>query len=110
MLDHGAEIRDLAWSGDGSVLASAGRDLVIRLWEGGEALAALSPHASDVRAVAFVAGDRSVVSASNDGRVRVWPAPAAWAEVACALAGRDLTARGVGPLRRRRGGPRPALC
>ncbi|HJV09123.1 MAG TPA: WD40 repeat domain-containing protein, partial [Acidimicrobiales bacterium] len=91
VLNHGAEIRDLAWAGDGSVLASAGRDLVVRLWEGDEELAALSPHTSDVRAVTFVPGDQAVVSASNDGLVRVWPAPAAWGEAACRLAGRDLT-------------------
>ena len=108
--DHGAEIRDLAWSGDGSVLASAGRDLVIRLWAGDDQLAALSPHASDVRAVAFVPDDRVVVSASNDGRVRMWPAPAAWAEVACALAGRDLTPEEWDRFAAGVGGPRPALC
>ena len=111
-LDHGAEIRDLSFTADGRVLASAGRDLVVRLWQmdaGGEQLAALSPLPSDLRAVAFLPGDRSVVTASNDGKVKVWPAPAAWAETACRVAGRDLR-----PAEWDRfataGGPRPRLC
>ena len=90
-LDHGAEIRDLAYTSDGSVLASAGRDLVVRLWQpDGKVLATLSPQPSDLRAVAFLPGDRAAVSASNDGRVKIWPAPAAWHDTACRLAGRDL--------------------
>lgn len=110
VLDHGAEIRDLAYTSDGGVLASAGRDLVVRLWEGDEALAALSPNSSDVRAVAFLPGDKSAVSASNDGRVRVWPAPAAWAETACRLAGRDLTPEEWNRFAAGVAGPRPSLC
>ena len=90
-LDHGAEIRDLAYTSDGSVLASAGRDLAVRLWQpDGTQLASLSPQPADLRAVAFLPGDRAAVSASNDGRVKIWPAPAAWRDTACRLAGRDL--------------------
>jgi hypothetical protein len=51
-----------------------------------------------------------VVSASNDGQVRVWPAPAAWAEVACALAGRDLLHEEWDRFAAGVGGERPALC
>jgi WD40 repeat protein len=109
-LDHGAEIRDLAYTSDGSVLASAGRDLVVRLWKpDGSLLATLSPQPSDLRAVAFLPGDRAAVSASNDGRVKIWPAPAAWQETACRLAGRDLRPdewdRYAGVV-----GKRPQLC
>jgi WD40 repeat protein len=110
VLDHGAEIRDLAYTGDGTVLASAGRDLVVRLWQGDDALAALSPQTSDVRAVAFLPGDDAAVSASNDGRVKVWPAPKAWAATACKLAGRDLRPEEWDRFAAGVTGPRPTLC
>jgi WD40 repeat protein len=85
----------------------------VRLWlvaGQGEELAALSPHTSDVRAVAFVPGDRSVVSASNDGKVRIWPAPVAWAETACRLAGRDLRPEEWDRFAAGVRGPPPVLC
>jgi hypothetical protein len=60
--------------------------------------------------VAFLPDDRSAVSASNDGRVRVWPAPAAWADTACQLAGRDLTSEEWDHFAGGVGGARPTVC
>ncbi|MGH9264401.1 MAG: WD40 repeat domain-containing protein, partial [Acidimicrobiales bacterium] len=80
------------------------------LWQDGEALAVLSPHGNDVRAVAFLPDDRAAVSTSNDGRVRIWPAPAAWADTACRLAGRDLRPEEWDRFAAGVSGDRPTLC
>jgi WD40 repeat protein len=65
----------LAWSPDGSVLASAGYGQV-KLWnaEAGEELQTLEGHTSYVWGVAWSRDGRVLASASEDGTVRLWDA------------------------------------
>ncbi len=66
-------IRTLAFGGN-EVLATAGDDRVVRLWDT-ETLesAQLIGHAARIHHIAFSANGRELVSGSNDGDVRVWP-------------------------------------
>jgi WD40 repeat protein len=56
------------------VLAEAGSDGTIRLWEAeaGQLLRVIAAHTATVHSVAFLAGGRRLVSAGGDGRVRLW--------------------------------------
>ena len=63
----------LAFNRDGSLLASAGRDNAVRLWDvaTGRALGGARTHKGDVTAVAF-APDGRFASAGSDGLVKLW--------------------------------------
>ena len=65
----------VAFSGDGSLLASGGRDKAVRIWrtaDGTEA-ATFEGHDGPVRAVAFSPDRRAVYSGGADGTLRRWP-------------------------------------
>lgn len=68
----------LARSPDGQLLASAGEDQVIRLWDTqtGAELAQLAGHTDTVWSLAFNRDGSRLVSASFDGSARVWDVPA----------------------------------
>ncbi len=71
---HQGRIWSLAADPQNALIASAGDDHTIRLWdaETGQCLTALSGHTSWVRAIAFSQGGRLLVSSGDDCTIKVW--------------------------------------
>ncbi len=62
---------------DGTTLATAGDDHLVRFWdaESGRVLGRLEAHTDWVRAAAFEPGGDRFISAGDDRRIRFWDAP-----------------------------------
>jgi WD40 repeat protein len=71
---HAGGVTAVCCSGDGSLVASAGEDRVVRLWEmPGRTLAGVLPHPhAVVLSVALDEKARKLVSAGRDGKLRLW--------------------------------------
>jgi WD40 repeat protein len=71
---HPGVVRALAFSGDGSLLASASEDRVVRVWNAadGRLLKAFEGHTRGVRAVAFSTDGRLLASGGEDESVKIW--------------------------------------
>lgn len=71
---HDGWIRSLAISNDEHLLATAGRDKIVRVWStaDGKLLHELTGHAHEVYAVAIHPGGQSVVSGDLMGHVKHW--------------------------------------
>ncbi|GAA1888838.1 WD40 repeat domain-containing protein [Actinomadura bangladeshensis] len=69
---HTDEIWDVAWSPDGTRLATASRDRTVRVWTAdGAQESVLSEHADRVRAVAWSPDGTRLASASDDRTIRL---------------------------------------
>ena len=78
----GQWIFSVAWSPDGTRLASGSGDETVKVWDtsNGRELVTLRGHTAVILAVGWSADGKSLASASNDGTVRIW-APLAGQEV-----------------------------
>ena len=70
---HGGDPLAVAFSPDGKLLASGGKDGVVRIWEAATGLCSqtLEGHSGSVRSVAFSSNGKYRASASNDETVMI---------------------------------------
>jgi WD40 repeat protein/3',5'-cyclic AMP phosphodiesterase CpdA len=73
-------VSSVAFSSDGSLVASAGDDRVVRLWEvaTGRARALLAGHSDRIRSVAFSPDGSLLASAGDDRVVGLWEVATSW--------------------------------
>ncbi|MFD0684747.1 WD40 repeat domain-containing protein [Actinomadura fibrosa] len=72
---HGDAVRHVAWSPDGTRIATASRDGTARIWDAAGATATvLGDHAGMVEMAAWSPGSTRVATASRDGTVGIWDA------------------------------------
>jgi WD40 repeat protein len=65
-------INGLEFSPDSQLLAAAGHERVVRVFEGDRLIASMSGHTEQINGVVFSADGRRVWTGSNDRTVRVW--------------------------------------
>jgi WD40 repeat protein len=72
---HTGLIYSLAFSPDGKLLATAGFDNLVKLWDfaaGGKEIRTLTGHVGPVYSVAFHPDGKTLVSSSDDKTIRLW--------------------------------------
>jgi WD40 repeat protein len=104
---HTGRVNALLVAADGSWLASAGGDSMVRVWDpvSGNLLHELSGHQRSVRALSLMRGIGLLASAGDDGSIRVWSAQNGKPTAALNVDGPIVSLRSAGPLLLA-GGPR----
>lgn len=74
---HSGPVKHLKFSPDNKILASAGTDNNVVLWDvlSGKQMAILSGHTNEINAVVFHPNNQLLISASKDGTCRLWKIP-----------------------------------
>ena len=69
---HTDVVTDIAFSGDGQILASTSRDQTVKIWNvaTGELINSLSGNF--VKALAIANNNRFLVTGDQDGQVQIW--------------------------------------
>jgi WD40 repeat protein/CHASE3 domain sensor protein len=92
---HAARIKSVAFSPDGRYVLSGGSDQTLRLWEVQTGQPVGEPwtgHTKSIEAVAFSPDGLQMLSCGQDA-IRLWPAPAAWADELCKKLTRNMSQR-----------------
>jgi WD40 repeat protein len=96
--DHAREpidqpVSGLAFSADGTLVASSGADRLVHLWDARDGVQVgfpLAGHSGAVTGVAFGADDDFIVSA-GDQKLLLWPGPRRWDSALCRRLGRNMS-------------------
>ena len=72
--DHDAAVSSASYSRDGRLIATAGNDNVIKIWDApsGKLIKTLRGHGGRVRSCEFSPDGRFLLSGSHDGQAKVW--------------------------------------